>query len=56
MSYQAENLFVRFPPGLTMNIFLQNTRNRMESNFLTYSVKDNNCQNFILTILQLNGL
>ena len=24
MNYQAENLFVRFPPGITMNILLQN--------------------------------
>ena len=30
MNYQAENLFVRFPPGITMNILLKNTRNKME--------------------------
>ena len=56
MNYQAENLFVKFPPGLTINILLQNTRNRMESNFLTYLAEDNNCQNFILAILRSNGL
>ena len=56
MNYQAENLFVRFPPGITMNILLQNTRNKMGSDFLTYSAKDNNCQNFVLAILQSNGL
>ena len=56
MNYQAENLFVKFPPGLTINILLQNTRNRMESNFLTYLAEDNNRQNFILAILRSNGL
>ena len=56
MNYQAENLFVRFPPGITMNILLKNTRNKMGSDFLTYSAKDNNCQNFILATLQSNGL
>ena len=47
MNYQAENLFVKFPPGLTINILLNNTRNKMGNSFLTYSAKDNNCQNFI---------
>ena len=56
MNYQAENLFVKFPPGLTINVLLQNTRNTMGSNFLTYSARDSNCQNFILAILQSNGL
>ena len=28
----------------------------MGNSFLTYSAKDNNCQNFILAILQSNGL
>ena len=28
----------------------------MGYSFLTYSVKDNNCQNFILAILESNGL
>ena len=56
MNYQAENLFVKFPPGLTINILLPNTRNKMGNSFLTYSAKDNNCQNFILAILQSNGL
>ena len=56
MNYQAENIFVKFPPGLTINILLQNTWNKMGNSFLTYSAKGNNCQNFILAILQSNGL
>ena len=55
INYQAENLFVRFPPGITMNILLQNTRNKMGSNFLTYSAKDNKCQNLLFAMLQSNG-
>ena len=56
MNYQAENLYVNFPPGLTINILLENTRNEMGNSFLTYSARDNNCQNFVLSLLQSNGL
>ena len=56
MNYQAENLYVHFPPGLTINILLENTRNEMGNSFLTYSARDNNCQNFVLSLLQANGL
>ena len=37
MNYQTENMFVRFPPGLTINILLNNTRNKMGKSFSTYS-------------------
>ena len=57
MNYKAENMYVHFPPGITINIILQNTRNKMgNSFFLTYSARDNNCQNFILALLQSNFL
>ena len=56
MNYQAENMYVHFPPGITINILLQNTRNKMGNSFLTYSARDNNCQNFVLSLLQANGL
>ena len=55
MIHNAENLHVSFPHGITMNILLQNTKNKMESSFLSYSARDNNCQNFVLAILQSNG-
>ena len=29
MNYNAENLYVTFPPGLSINILLQNTRDKM---------------------------
>ena len=56
MNYQAENLYVHFPPGITINILLENTRNEMGNSFLTYSARDNNCQNFVLSLLHANGL
>ena len=56
MNYQAENLYVHFPPGININILLLNTRSEMGNSFLTYSARDNNCQNFILSLLESNGL
>ena len=49
MNYQAENLYVHFPPGININILSLNTRSEMGNSFLTYSARDNNCQNFILS-------
>ena len=56
MNYQAENLYVHFPPGITINILLENTRNEMGNSFLTYSARDNNCQNFVLTSLSTTNV
>ena len=50
MNYKAENMYVHFPPGITINILLQNTRNKMGNSFLTHSTGDNNCQNFVLSL------
>ena len=33
MNYKAENMYVQFPPGITINILLQNTRNKMGNSF-----------------------
>ena len=43
MNYKAENMYVYFPPGITIYILLQNTRDKMGNSFLTYSARDNNC-------------
>ena len=56
MNYKAENVYLNFPAGITINILLQNTRNKMGNSFLTYSARDNNCQNFVLSLLEANGL
>ena len=57
MNVNTENMHVQFPPGITMNILLENTNNKMgNSLLLSYSARDNNYQNLILVILQSNGL
>ena len=56
MLYVHENLYVHFPPRITINILLQNTRNEMGNFFMSYSARDDNCQNFVLSLLQANGL
>ena len=56
MNYNAENLYVYFPPGISINILLQNTRDKMGNSFLSYSARDNNCQNFVLSLLESNRL
>ncbi len=35
---------------------LENTRKRMGDDFWTYQAGANNCQNFILNILEANGI
>ena len=56
MNKGAENMNVSIPNGLTMNIVLANTRQLMGGNFLSYSARNNNCQHFILALLQSNNL
>ena len=55
MNYKAENMYVHFPAGITINILLRNTKNKMGNSFLTYSATDNNCQNFVLSLSESNG-
>jgi len=43
-------------PGLTLNTLLNNAKNRMGAKYFTYSAKDNNCQDFILAVLQANNI
>jgi hypothetical protein len=47
---------VSIPSGLTLNKMLDRTRASMGNRFLSYSARDNNCQDFILAILQSNNL
>jgi hypothetical protein len=43
--------------GLTMNTLLENTRGKMGiMNFFQYSAVNNNCQDFIMALLQSNNL
>ena len=44
------------PRSLTLNDALEKTRERMGGNFFTYSAKDNNCQDFIVSFLTANNI
>ena len=52
----VEKMAVQNPPQCTINQLIQNTSNYMGSKFIPYSASGNNCQNFIMGILQSNGV
>ena len=52
----SENMQVSVPSGLTLNIMLGRTRMLMGGKFLTYSAQSNNCQDFILAVVQSNNI
>jgi hypothetical protein len=52
----SEDMPVSIPPGLTLNVLLERTRNEMGGRFLTYSARDNNCQDFVLASMKSNNL
>ena len=53
----GENLPVTpFKSGKTLNEIMENTKKRMGDNFYSYSARNNNCQDFILALLQSNGM
>jgi hypothetical protein len=52
----SDTMKVDIPTGLTLNGLMVNTEARMKQKFLKYSAKDNNCQDFVLAVLQSNGL
>ena len=52
----AQMMNISVPKGTTINKMLEKTKELMKQKFFPYSAKDNNCQRFILSILQANGL
>jgi len=53
----TERLFLDTPNGLTLNEVIKRTEERMgKEKFINYSANNNNCQNFILNILQANNM
>jgi ElaB/YqjD/DUF883 family membrane-anchored ribosome-binding protein len=42
--------------SITLNQLYENAHNAMGSKFYPYSARDNNCQNFILNVLQASGV
>ena len=45
-----------FPVNKTVNELFENTRNKMGDKFLPYQSASNNCQFFIMAVLDANGL
>jgi len=57
MPKDAESMKVpSIPSGLTVKQLVDNTSNLMGSNFLGYSAKNNNCQDFQMAILNSNHM
>lgn len=46
----------QFPSNLTLTKLLKNTQQKMGKNFLSYSARDNNCQDFLISLLSSNNL
>lgn len=45
-----------FPTGKTLNEIMDNTQKRMGDGFFKYSAQHNNCQHFIMALLQSNSM
>lgn len=57
--YPADTEFKQIqyiPEDLTTNICIEKTRARMGDKFLTYSAKNNNCQDFVKAFLEANQI
>ena len=55
-SEKREEIHIPINKPITINELLEKTKERMGSNFLIYSASTYNCQNFIMNILEANGL
>jgi hypothetical protein len=53
---EVEDIVNNIPDGLTINELMNNTKKRMGSSFFNYSAKSNNCQDFIINILDANKI
>jgi|694.fasta_scaffold51543_8 hypothetical protein len=54
---EVEDIVSNIPSGLTINTLMNNTQKKMgKSNYFNYNSKSNNCQDFILNILQSNNI
>jgi hypothetical protein len=53
---EVEDIVSNIPTGLTINELMNNTKKRMSSSFFNYSASRNNCQDFIINILDANNI
>ena len=52
---QIKNI-INVPPNLSVNQLLETTKRQMGSQFFQYDAVKNNCQDFLLNVLKLNGI
>lgn len=55
-SGEERQVVSNIPPGITINQLIQNGINRMGNQFYLYDAKKNNCQSFLLEILQASNI
>lgn len=53
---QEEEEVKNIPSGLTLNQLMENCKQRMGKNFFPYASKSNNCQDFLLNLLQASKI
>jgi len=53
---ETEKLEVILNKNITLDEFITNTQNKMGSNYFLYSAFSNNCQDFVVNLLEANNL
>lgn len=53
---EVEDIVSNIPPGITINELMNNTKKLMGRSFFNYSASKNNCQHFIINILDANDI
>ena len=51
-----ERVFLKVPEGITLGEMIEKTKLKMGKNFLPYDPMRNNCQRFIMSVLEANGM
>jgi len=55
-SEKAEYIQIANIPSITMETLFSNNKSRMGGKYFTYSAKDNNCQDYLLSLLKSSGI
>lgn len=53
---EEDNVIYSVPEGLTLATLVDNTKKRMGNKFFDYASNSNNCQDFLINILDANGI
>lgn len=55
-SEKAEYIQIANIPSITMETLFSNNKSRMGGKYFTYSAKDNNCQDYLLSLMKSSGI